>query len=57
MYKNNITINIYTEPIEKPVNKFYPFWVYSHTNPLERAKKELETTLKQMEKQRCQSFR
>lgn len=56
MYKNNIIINIYTEPIEKPVNKFYPFWIYSHTNPLERAKKELETTLKQMEKQRCQSF-
>lgn len=50
----NITININPEPPSKPVNKFYPFWVYSYSNPMERAKKRLEMVLEEISNARTE---
>ena len=48
---NNITINlqnIKSEPTSKPVNKFYPYWVYVTTPTFENAKIRLENAIKEM---------
>ena len=45
-----VNLNIYTEAISKPINKFYPYFIYV-TNPThESAKKRLENVIKEMQK-------
>ena len=50
----NITfnINVNAEPISRPINKFYPFWVYTTTPKVENAKIRLENAIKEVIK--CQ---
>ena len=50
----NITININPEPPSKPVNKFYPFWVYYYSNQRERANKRLEMVLEEISNARTE---
>lgn len=53
MTPTTVNINIYTEAVSKPINKFYPYWIYVNKHTHESAKKLLEEVVKEMQKCRC----
>lgn len=44
-----VNINVYAEPPQTVVNKFYPYWIYVNIHRRESAQKQLENIIKEMQ--------